>query len=95
MADSESNRAAERVPSDLVLEFRVPGTRKGGTGQIRDLSSTGVLFTSYENLSPGTEIQIKIPFVNAGTPPLMRPAVVVRCRVIAGGHGYAIACAFD
>ena len=95
MVDSAPRRDAERIPSDLLLEFRVPGSSKKGTGQARDLSHTGAQFITYQKLSPGTKIQLRIPFVNQTTPPLMTAAEVVRCRVVAGGEGYAIACAFD
>ena len=95
MADSAQRRDAQRVPSDLLLEFRVPGSRKKGTGQARDLSSTGVQFITYQKLTPGTKIQLRIPFVNKETPPLMTAAEVVRTRVVAGGQGYVVACALD
>ena len=95
MPDPTQRRDAERVASDLQLEFQVLGSGKKGTGQARNLSSTGVQFVTYEKLAPGMKIQIRIPFVNPNTPSLMRPAEVVRCRVVAGGQGYAVACAFD
>ena len=95
MPNSEHGRGARRVPSDLLMEFSVPGSQKKGTGQVRDLSSTGAQFITYQNLTPGTNIQIRIPSAGQHRPPLMRPAEVVRCRVIAGGEGYAVACAFD
>ena len=95
MPESVNHRDAERVASDLLLEFRVPGSRKRGTGQVRDLSHTGAQFITYQNLAPGTKIQIRIQSTGDKTPPLMAPAEVVRCRVVAGGQGYAIGCAFD
>jgi hypothetical protein len=95
MTDSEHGRDAERVPSDLLLEFRVPGSRKMCSGQAQDLSSTGVQFITYQNLVPGTEIQIRILFVNKDTPTLMTQAEVVRRRVVADGQGYVVACAFS
>ena len=95
MPNLENGRAAERFPSDMLLEFRVPGSNHRGTGQARDLSTTGAQFITYQNLTPGTNIQLRIPSANNNRPSLMRPAQVVRSRVIAGGEGYAIACAFD
>lgn len=95
MPDAVNNRDAQRVPSDLRLEFRVPGSRKSGTGQVRDLSHTGAQFITYQNLAPGTKIQIRIPSAGDKMPSLMAPAEVVRCRAVAGGQGYAIGCAFD
>ena len=94
VTDSEHGRDAERVPSDLLLEFRVPGSRKRCSGQVQDLSSTGVQFITYQNLALGTEIQLRILFVNKDTPTLMTQAEVVRRRVVAGGQGYVVACAF-
>ena len=79
MADSEHDggedhgREAERLPSNLQLEFRVPISQKKGTGEVRNLSSSGAQFVTYENLAPGTKIHIRIPFVNENTPPLMAP----------------------
>jgi len=95
MSNFAHGREAERIPSDLLLEFRVPGSRTRGTGHVRDLSNTGARFITYQNLKPGTNIQIRIPSANKDRPPLMRPAQVVRCRQVAGGEGYAVACAFD
>ena len=94
MADSEHGRDAERVPSDLLLEFDVPGSRKRCSGQAQDLSRTGVKFITYQNLTLGAKIQIRILSVNKDTPPLMMQAEVVRRRVVAGGQGYVFACAF-
>jgi len=95
MPEAVNHRDAKRVASDLLLEFRVPGSRKSGTGQVRDLSHTGAQFITYQNLTPGTKIQIRIQPTGGKMPPLMAPAEVIRCRVVAGGQGYAIGCAFD
>ena len=95
MANFAHGREAERIPSDLLLEFLVPGSRTRGTRHVRDLSNTGARFITYQNLKPGTNIQIRIPSANKDRPPLMRPAQVVRCRLVASGEGYAVACAFD
>ena len=92
---SEHGRDAKRVPSDLLLELRVPGSPNKVTVQVQDLSSTGAQFITYLHLRPGTNIQIWIPFLDKNTPPLMRQAEVVRCRVVTGGQGYVLACAFD
>ena len=95
MPNDGNGRAAERFPSDLLLEFRVPGSNLRGSGQARDLSTIGAQFITYEKLTPGTNIQLLITSSNKNRPTLMRPAQVVRSRVIADGEGYAIACAFD
>lgn len=95
MPKSVNHRDAARVAADRLLEFRVPGSRKGGTGQVRDLSHTGVQFITYQNLAQGTRIQIRIASAGDKTPALMAAAEVVRCRVVAGGQGYAIGCVFD
>jgi hypothetical protein len=84
MPEAVNHRDAKRVASDLLLQFRVPGSRKGGTGQVRDLSHTGAQFITDQKLTLGTKIQIRISPSGGKTPSLMAPAEVVRWRAVKG-----------
>jgi hypothetical protein len=61
---SELPHRAMRFPISCDLSFRIPNGKRGicGVGQVVDVSSTGVLFTTDEVLSPGTLMEISIPW---------------------------------
>lgn len=85
-------RGAER------FEMEVPVTVQGGPGGVtRDLSVSGIAFTSRQPYAVGERVELTVEYLLDGhTYPLRCEATVVRCDACAGGFtiGAKLATAF-
>ena len=63
-------------------------------GIIKNLSAAGLLILAPEEISPGTQLRVRIIPVNKITPPLSATASVLRSEASQAG-GYEIACSID
>jgi hypothetical protein len=88
----EEQRGAER------FEMEVPVTVRGGQGGVtRDLSVSGLSFTSRQPYAVGERIELTVEYLLDGhTYPLRCEASVVRCDACPGGFtiGARLATAF-
>jgi hypothetical protein len=77
----EEKRGAERFEMELPLT--VEGGRLGVT---RDMSVSGLSFTSRESYAPGERVELTVEYLLDGHNfPLRCEAVVVRCDACPGG----------
>jgi len=95
MSDTPEHREAPRVSADYPLEYHAPDSGVEGVGRIRDLSDTGVHFHADHAIDEGAALSIRIRPAKPELPPLLSPAIVVRCAPRDDGDGFAIACTFE
>ena len=79
-----------RMPIDCELQFGRAGENSRLQGNVINLSSKGILFTSQERFSEGTALDIVLTSSNSETPPMH--ARVVVSRVTDNNALYEIAC---
>jgi len=90
MIDYAEKRDFLRMPIDCELSFSVEGSSKQYQGNVINLSSKGILFTSSEKFESGTALQIVLTPSNSTTSPM--EAEVVVARVSSNEVLFEIAC---
>ena len=90
MIDYAEKRDFLRMPIDCELNFAVEGSTKQHQGNVINLSSKGILFTSNEKFAPGTILEIVLTPSNSATTPMQ--ASVVVARVSSNEVLFEIAC---
>jgi hypothetical protein len=90
MIDYAEKRDFLRMPIDCELSFAVEGSAKQHQGNVINLSSKGILFTSSEKFEPGTTLQIVLTPSNSTTAPM--EAEVVVARVSSNEVLFEVAC---
>ncbi len=90
MIDYAEKRDFLRMPIDCELSFSVEGSSKQYQGNVINLSSKGILFTSSEKFESGTTLQIVLTPSNSTTSPM--EAEVVVARVSSNEVLFEIAC---
>ena len=90
MIDYAEKRDFLRMPIDCELSFLVEGSTKQYQGNVINLSSKGILFTSTEKFDPGTTLQIVLTPSNSTTAPM--EAEVVVARVASNEVLFEVAC---
>ena len=93
MVDHSEKRDFMRMPIDCVLSFKVQGQDENYTGNVVNLSSKGILFTSKNEFSEGDKLDIVLTPSNALTPPMEATTTV--SRVTDTGEVFEIACEID
>ncbi len=78
MIDYAEKRDFLRMPIDCEMSFTQAGGAERYEGNVINLSSKGILFTSSEHFEPGTALEILLTSSNADTPPMEASAVVAR-----------------
>jgi hypothetical protein len=79
MADYSEKRDFQRMALDCSLEYRLFDDTEIYQGQIKNLSSKGVLFTGDKSIALGVQIQITIKPVHDITPPMVADVRITRC----------------
>jgi hypothetical protein len=90
MIDYAEKRDFLRMPIDCELSFSVEGSTKQYQGNVINLSSKGILFTSSEKFESGATLQIDLTPSNSTTSPM--EAEVVVARVSSNEVLFEIAC---
>ena len=90
MIDYAEKRDFLRMPIDCELSFAVKGSTKQFQGNVINLSSKGILFTSSEKFEEGTQLDIVLTPSNSITPPM--EATVAVSRVTDNDVLFEIAC---
>jgi len=90
MIDYAEKRDFLRMPIDCELSFAVEGNTKQFQGNVINLSSKGILFTSNEKFAPGSTLEIVLTPSNSTTAPMQ--ATVVVARVSSNEVLFEIAC---
>jgi hypothetical protein len=83
-----------RMSVDCPARYRVAGSDSLSAGIVKNLSSSGMLILSEQEMDPGTQLAIEIMPGKTITPPLSAEARVVRSLPTETGD-YNIACSFD
>ena len=95
MNDFAEKRDFYRMGIKCPAKFRIQDTQEICDGQIMNLSASGLLMVSPQEISPGTQLTIRIEPLQAITPPLSANASVLRSTP-AGEEGmFEIACAIE
>ena len=90
MIDYAEKRDFLRMPIDCELSFTESGSSKQYPGNVINLSSRGILFTSTEMFAEGSLLDIVLTPSNSLTPPM--EATVVVARVSNNEVLFEIAC---
>ena len=78
MTQHAEKRDLLRLPLDCKLTYSVAGSSKEFGGDVINLSSKGILFTSSVKLALGTTLEIVLTPSNSTTPPMQVTVVVNR-----------------
>ena len=90
MIDYAEKRDFLRMPIDCELSFAAEGNTRQYQGNVINLSSKGILFTSNEKFAAGTTLEITLTPSNSTTSPMQ--ATVVVARVSSNEVLFEIAC---
>ena len=90
MIDYAEKRDFLRMPIDCELNFSITDESQEYQGNVINLSSKGILFTSNEKFEPGTSLDIVLTPSNSLTPPM--EATVSVSRVVDNDVMFEIAC---
>jgi hypothetical protein len=90
VSEYTEKRDFQRMFIDCVLSFTIRGESETYNGNVINLSSTGILFTSTEAIKEGSDLSIVLTPSNPITPPMEANATVT--RVIDNDSVYEIAC---
>ena len=93
MIEYAEKRDFLRMPIDCELSFCETGSSKQYQGNVINLSSKGILFTSNEKFERGTSLEIVLTPSNSITPPM--EATVRVSRVVDNDVLFEIACEID
>ena len=93
MIDYAEKRDFLRMPIDCELSYTETGSSKQYQGNVINLSSKGILFTSNQKFDQGTRLDIILTPSNSLTPPM--EATVKVARVVDNDVLFEIACEID
>lgn len=93
MIDYAEKRDFLRMPIDCELSFSESGSSKQYQGNVINLSSKGILFTSNMEFESGKKLDITLTPSNSITPPM--EATVVVMRVVNNDVLFEIACEIE
>ncbi len=93
MIDYAEKRDFLRMPIDCELTFSEAGSSKQFQGNVINLSSKGILFTSNQKFETGTSLDIVLTPSNSITPPM--EATVSVSRVVDNDVMVEIACEIE
>lgn len=93
MIDYAEKRDFLRMPIDCKLSFTDAGSSKQYQGNVMNLSSRGILFTSNTEFEAGAKLEITLTPSNSITPPM--EAMVVVMRVVNKDALFEIACEIE
>jgi hypothetical protein len=94
MHEFAEKRDFHRMGIACPAQFRIHGAADVNQGRVKNLSATGLLIISPLEISPGTQLAIRIVPTQAITPPLSATASVVRSTP-AGEDLFEIACRIE
>jgi hypothetical protein len=90
MTKHAEKRDLLRLPMDCELTYSVAGSSKQFQGNVINLSSKGILFSSSVKLAPGTPLEIFLTPNNPTTPPMQ--VMVIVDRITGDDASPEIAC---
>jgi hypothetical protein len=83
-----------RMTIDCPARLRIAGANSRSAAVVKNLSSSGMLILTEQEIYPGTQLAVEISPGKPITPPLSAEARVVRMQSTDTGH-YHIACHFE
>jgi hypothetical protein len=89
--DYEEKRDFIRMTADHVLHYREIGSEETRQGTCRNISASGILFTSDQAIPAGTELEINITPQFAVVSPLDAVVKVLRTQANGTPQHYTIA----
>ncbi len=93
MIDYAEKRDFLRMPIDCELSFTESGNSKQYQGNVINLSSKGILFTSQGSFDQGARLNIVLTPSNSITPPMEATAMISRITDYDGV--FEIACEIE
>lgn len=91
MVDSSDQRDYRRMSIECEMSFRVGGSHTTFAAQAKDISSTGMSFTTEHPLNAGDALVVNVTPAQAVVEPLNARVEVVRVDQLADGT-YEVAC---
>jgi c-di-GMP-binding flagellar brake protein YcgR len=89
--DYSEKRDFLRMDMDCSLEYRVEGETESYTGQMNNLSATGIQFTCQHGMPPGSQISVTVTPLKDITPPMAADVTVARCDAQESGVDFLVA----
>ncbi|MCF6337573.1 MAG: PilZ domain-containing protein [Gammaproteobacteria bacterium] len=89
--DYEEKRDFIRMNTEHVLQFRKTSSTEIQQGVCCNLSATGIMFTTEQEILPGTELAVTITPQNSVVSPFDATITVVRTQTNSVPSQYAIA----
>lgn len=83
-----------RMGVDCPARFRIQGTDGVTNAVVKNLSASGLLILTQQEISPGTRLLVHIAPSNNITPPLAATVNVLRSEPATAG-GYEMACTIE
>jgi hypothetical protein len=91
MNDFTEKRDFYRMLVDGEVKYRIEGDGQISSGKVKNLSNSGLLMVSDQEISNGTTLTVAIIPGHSITPPLLAEALVMRCET-GSGDNFNIAC---
>lgn len=91
MIDYSEKRDFLRMDMDCSIEYQVEGEADSYTGQMKNLSATGIQFTCGHGMAPGSQIAVTVTPLKDITPPMSADVTVARCDPQGDGTEYLVA----
>lgn len=91
MVDYAEKRDFQRMTLDCALEYKIYNDDAVYRGAIKNLSATGLLFTTQKSIPLGLNLQVKLSPENNLTPPMSAEVKVTRCDKYQDGDNH-VAC---
>jgi len=89
--DYEEKRDFIRMNTEHVLQYRKTSSNEVQQGICCNLSATGIMFTTEQEISPGTELAVTITPQNSVVSPFDATITVVRTQTNGMSSQYTIA----
>ncbi len=94
MNEYAEKRDFRRMGIDCPAQFRIQGADEVCDGIVKNLSASGMLLLTTDEIRPGTRLLVHIVPMNTITPPLSATANVLRSEPAAEG-GFEVACTIE
>jgi hypothetical protein len=94
MNEYAEKRDFHRMGINCPAQIRIHGMDETTDSIIKNLSASGLLILSQQEISPGTQLLVHIRPTNNITPPLLASASVLRSQPAEEG-GYEVACSIE
>jgi hypothetical protein len=91
MQDHDERRSNIRMSLDCKMTYKYPDSDQEFKGTCKNLSGSGVMFTTLEDIEIGIALEIKITPAKTITPPMHAYVEIIRSQYIEDDSTYHVA----